>query len=157
MDQTQSCQQETLQLCSRCQKFYGSPQNHGLCSKCYQDFLKERIAKSAETICFKETSASSSFSPSVSTNSLIDPLVDATNSLTLNNDANPLPIVNNRCKSRNKKVGLTGFGCKCGGSFCGMHRYPEAHACKFDYKTPARAILMKENPVCKGDRLIDRA
>ncbi|CAI9774992.1 unnamed protein product [Fraxinus pennsylvanica] len=104
-----------------------------------------------ENNCFPPSS-----SPSVSTNSLIDPLVDATNSLTLNTQTNPLPIVKNKCKSCNKKIGLTGFDCKCEGSFCGMHRYPEAHAWKFDYKTPARAVLMKENPVCKGDRLVDR-
>ncbi|KAL2541969.1 Zinc finger A20 and AN1 domain-containing stress-associated protein 9 [Abeliophyllum distichum] len=146
----QSCPQETLQLCSRCQEFYGSPQNHSLCSKCYQDFLKEKIAKSVETICFKKTTAtlfSSSSIPSVSTNALPLP----------GNETNPLPIVKNRCKSCNKKIALTGFGCKCGGSFCGMHRYPEAHACKFNYKTAARLVLMKENPVCKGDKLMDRA
>ncbi|CAI9774993.1 unnamed protein product [Fraxinus pennsylvanica] len=157
MDLTRSCQQETLQFCSRCQEFYGSPQNHDLCSKCYQDFLKEKTAKTAEKLCFKKTTASpSSSSPSVSTNPLTDCfLTNAMNELT-NNETTPLPIVKNRCKSCNKKVGLTGFGCKCGGSFCGMHRYPEAHACKFDFKTPARAVLMKENPVCKGDKLMDR-
>ncbi len=28
----------------------------------------------------------------------------------------------NRCTQCSKKVGLTGFGCRCGGTFCSMHR-----------------------------------
>merc|ERR1719318_1395017 len=29
----------------------------------------------------------------------------------------------NRCLSCKKKVGLTGFTCRCGGLFCSIHRY----------------------------------
>ena len=29
----------------------------------------------------------------------------------------------NRCLKCNKKVGLTGFPCRCGGLFCSLHRY----------------------------------
>ncbi|CAA3005753.1 zinc finger A20 and AN1 domain-containing stress-associated 5-like [Olea europaea subsp. europaea] len=117
---------------------------------------QRKIAKSAATMCFNKTTASSSSSSSVSKNLSTDPLVDAMNSLKVSAENNP-PIVKNRCESCNKKVGLTGFGCKCGGSFCGMHRYPEEHECKLDYRTGARLVLMKENPVCKGDKLLDRA
>ena len=35
----------------------------------------------------------------------------------------------NRCFTCQKKVGLTGFDCKCKHQFCGEHRLPEAHAC----------------------------
>ncbi|XP_022875997.1 zinc finger A20 and AN1 domain-containing stress-associated protein 6-like [Olea europaea var. sylvestris] len=154
MDKIQTCEQGTLQLCNKCQEFYGSQRNHGLCSKCYEDLLKEKIAKSAATMFFKKTTDSPS-SPSVSTNLSIDLLVNTMNSLTVNAETNP-PVVKKRCESCNKRVGLIGFGCKCGGSFCGMHRYPEAHACKLDYKTAARLVLTKENPVCKGDKLMDR-
>merc|ERR1719232_207314 len=31
-----------------------------------------------------------------------------------------------------KKVGLTGFTCRCGGLFCSIHRYSDKHECKFD-------------------------
>nr|1WG2_A Chain A, zinc finger (AN1-like) family protein [Arabidopsis thaliana] len=41
---------------------------------------------------------------------------------------------NNRCFSCNKKVGVMGFKCKCGSTFCGSHRYPEKHECSFDFK-----------------------
>merc|ERR1711936_1425680 len=32
-----------------------------------------------------------------------------------------------------KKVGLTGFTCRCGGLFCSIHRYSDKHDCTFDY------------------------
>ncbi|OEL34234.1 hypothetical protein BAE44_0004747 [Dichanthelium oligosanthes] len=31
----------------------------------------------------------------------------------------------NRCASCRKKVGLLGFACRCGGTFCSVHRYTE--------------------------------
>merc|ERR1711988_1131511 len=40
----------------------------------------------------------------------------------------------NRCALCKKKVGLTGFTCRCGGLFCGIHRYSDKHDCNFDYK-----------------------
>jgi len=40
----------------------------------------------------------------------------------------------NRCHSCKRKVGLTGFDCRCGGKFCSDHRYSDAHHCAFDYK-----------------------
>jgi hypothetical protein len=46
-----------------------------------------------------------------------------------------------KCFSCNKKTGMLGFECKCGYSFCGMHRYPEEHKCDFDYKNEGKARL----------------
>ena len=40
----------------------------------------------------------------------------------------------NRCFVCKKKVGLTGFTCRCGGLFCSIHRYTDKHECTFDYK-----------------------
>lgn len=39
-----------------------------------------------------------------------------------------------RCKTCSIRTGLTGFTCRCGGNFCGQHRYAEEHSCSFDYK-----------------------
>ncbi|KAK4385076.1 Zinc finger A20 and AN1 domain-containing stress-associated protein 9 [Sesamum angolense] len=40
---------------------------------------------------------------------------------------------------RQKKVGLLGFECLCGGTFCERHRYPEAHnSCSFDFKSAGK-------------------
>ena len=40
-----------------------------------------------------------------------------------------------RCMSCRKRIGLTGFKCRCGGTFCSVHRYSEKHDCSFDYRT----------------------
>lgn len=48
-----------------------------------------------------------------------------------------------RCAVCNKKVGLTGIECRCDMIFCGMHRYPDQHDCKFDFKAHDRENLKK--------------
>uniref|UniRef100_A0A8C0PMB3 Zinc finger AN1-type containing 5 n=1 Tax=Canis lupus familiaris TaxID=9615 RepID=A0A8C0PMB3_CANLF len=53
----------------------------------------------------------------------------------------------NRCFMCRKKVGLTGFDCRCGNLFCGLHRYSDKHNCPYDYKAEAAAKIRKENPV----------
>jgi len=59
----------------------------------------------------------------------------------------------NRCYSCRKKVGLTGFECRCGGLFCGLHRYSDKHNCTFDYKADGREQLTKANPVVVGEKI----
>lgn len=58
-----------------------------------------------------------------------------------------------RCFSCRKKVGLTGFECKCGYVFCGEHRYSDKHDCDFDYRENAREQLKKANPVIVAEKL----
>lgn len=48
-----------------------------------------------------------------------------------------------RCFDCKKKVGYTGFECRCGFVYCGSHRMPEDHACEFDHKALGRANLAK--------------
>lgn len=45
-----------------------------------------------------------------------------------------------------KKIGLTGFECRCGSVFCSIHRYSDAHNCDFDYKALARDQISAVNP-----------
>ncbi|KAI5648449.1 hypothetical protein M9H77_34454 [Catharanthus roseus] len=59
----------------------------------------------------------------------------------------------NRCSNCRRRVGLTGFKCKCGLIFCGTHRYPENHGCPFDYKSLGREAIAKANPVVKAEKL----
>ncbi|XP_062383497.1 AN1-type zinc finger protein 5b [Sardina pilchardus] len=59
----------------------------------------------------------------------------------------------NRCFSCRKKVGLTGFDCRCGNIFCGIHRYSDKHNCPYDYKAEAAAKIRKENPVVVADKI----
>lgn len=62
----------------------------------------------------------------------------------------------NRCRSCRKKVGVVGFKCRCGSTFCGTHRYPEQHDCEFDFKSAGRENIAKANPVVKADKIDHR-
>uniref|UniRef100_A0A8C2IWL6 Zinc finger, AN1-type domain 5a n=1 Tax=Cyprinus carpio TaxID=7962 RepID=A0A8C2IWL6_CYPCA len=59
----------------------------------------------------------------------------------------------NRCFTCRKRVGLTGFDCRCGNLFCGIHRYSDKHNCTYDYKSEAAAKIRKENPVVVADKI----
>lgn len=63
------------------------------------------------------------------------------------------PKAPTRCQKCRKKVGLTGFKCKCGQLFCGQHRYAEAHDCGFDYKSMQREKLAAANPVVQAAKV----
>ncbi|VDK57574.1 unnamed protein product, partial [Anisakis simplex] len=65
----------------------------------------------------------------------------------------PAPKKPNRCQVCKKRVGLTGFVCRCGGLYCGEHRYDSAHGCSFDYKTMEREELRKNNPVIVSEKI----
>ncbi|XP_058742549.1 putative zinc finger A20 and AN1 domain-containing stress-associated protein 8 [Vicia villosa] len=134
-------------LCVNGCGFYGSSSNKNLCSKCYNDYLKENIKKSNdETFVFESTSSSSSMTPN------IDSICKGMAATSLTDDQS-IKTKKNRCKSCNKKMGLLGFNCRCGNVFCKMHRYPEEHSCKVDLKEIGRQILDKQNPLCVNDKL----
>ncbi|NXH09812.1 ZFAN5 protein, partial [Bucco capensis] len=59
----------------------------------------------------------------------------------------------NRCFTCRKKIGLTGFGCRCGKLFCALHRYSDMHACPYDYKAEAAEKIRKENPVVVAEKI----
>ncbi|XP_058812816.1 AN1-type zinc finger protein 6 [Topomyia yanbarensis] len=59
----------------------------------------------------------------------------------------------NRCVTCRKKVGLTGFECRCGGLFCAIHRYSDKHDCSFDYRELGAAEIRRNNPVVVGEKI----
>ncbi|XP_028672259.1 AN1-type zinc finger protein 5 [Erpetoichthys calabaricus] len=59
----------------------------------------------------------------------------------------------NRCFTCRKKLGLTGFDCRCGNFFCGIHRYSDKHSCPYDYKTEAAEKIRKENPIVVAEKI----
>ncbi|CAL9777806.1 unnamed protein product [Musa acuminata subsp. burmannicoides] len=69
-------------------------------------------------------------------------------------ESKPQVRFSNRCSTCGRKVGLTGFRCRCGDLFCGRHRYSDVHDCSFDYKALGREEIAKANPVVKAAKII---
>ncbi|KAK6467487.1 AN1-type zinc finger protein 5-like [Huso huso] len=59
----------------------------------------------------------------------------------------------NRCFICRKKLGLTGFDCRCGNLFCGIHRYSDEHSCPYDYRAEAAEKIRKENPIVVAEKI----
>ena len=58
-----------------------------------------------------------------------------------------------RCWTCNRKIGLTGFQCKCEFFFCAEHRYSDRHECVFDFKAVGKQQLTKANPMIAPSKL----
>lgn len=58
-----------------------------------------------------------------------------------------------RCFSCRKKIGLTGFQCRCEYFFCAEHRYSDKHDCDYDYKALGQELLQKANPVVVASKI----
>lgn len=57
-----------------------------------------------------------------------------------------------KCFHCKKKTGIYGFKCKCGYTYCKMHRIPEDHECAYDFATAGQKLLEKNNPLIVGKK-----
>ncbi|XP_073150775.1 zinc finger A20 and AN1 domain-containing stress-associated protein 4 [Henckelia pumila] len=130
--------------------FFGSPATKNMCSKCYGDLCLNKSGDSSPM--FSTPLPSSTPTPSSAAVVQMSPSAAAEEEITTADPPSP-PSLANRCSSCRKKVGLMGFRCRCGTTFCGTHRYPEKHGCSFDFKGVGREAIAKANPVIRAAKL----
>ncbi|KAF8101770.1 hypothetical protein N665_0201s0090 [Sinapis alba] len=147
---------EGHRLCVNNCGFSGSSATMNLCSNCYGDLcLNQASTKPTVESSLPAASPPSSseiiesVSPSSSTAEKQIPLIPTA---TEQQQQQP-PQRPNRCTVCRKRVGLTGFMCRCGTTFCGTHRYPEVHGCTFDFKSAGREEIAKANPLVIAAKL----
>ncbi|XXG88370.1 hypothetical protein AAC387_Pa12g0585 [Persea americana] len=142
---------EGHRLCANNCGFFGIPATLNLCSKCYRDLrLKEDQATTAKMAVEKSVSVSV-FSPLDLTEVADEQQEPSSASMPV--PSGPAPDGPTRCSACRKRVGLTGFRCRCGTTFCGAHRFPEKHGCTFDFKAVGREEIARANPVVKAQKL----
>ncbi|PHT27074.1 Zinc finger A20 and AN1 domain-containing stress-associated protein 8 [Capsicum baccatum] len=139
-------------LCINDYDFFGSAATMNMCSKCQKDMilLKQEQVKLAAV-------SSKHFVPRISSSDESE-LALAGATVSSADLASQISQVKSKeglkkCTACRKRVGLTGFSCKCGDLFCAVHHYSNKHNCPFDYRNAGQNAIVKANPIIIAEKL----
>lgn len=153
---------EKITLCVNKCGVIGNPATNNMCQKCFNATTTATTTTTSTTTNLKfsgENSSSTTSSSSRPSDRRSDTPAEnsrktTADSLRSEEEAVSAKRVVNRCSGCRRKVGLTGFRCRCGELFCAEHRYTDRHDCSYDYKSVGREAIARENPVVKAAKIV---
>ncbi|WJX31003.1 switch-activating protein Sap1 [Trifolium repens] len=146
---------ETITLCINNCGVIGNASTNNMCQNCFTASTATTSSTTTVRIGNKISSQSSKSvrSPKRSFPEESSSIVTDRSSLDQATFSEAKRVVS-RCSGCRKKVGLTGFRCRCGDLFCSEHRYSDRHDCSYDYKAAGREAIAKENPVIRAAKIV---
>merc|ERR1712080_483668 len=142
--------------------FFGSVDAKGFCSVCYKDFLKKEnatkeVADAAASLSNLNVSVEQE---DVKKETECEEEEHTEDGAVAKSVVEAAPeVVEEKVEEEEKevkkpkKIGLTGFTCRCGGMYCGIHRYSDKHNCDFDYNAMGKAQIAAANPVIVAEKV----